>query len=710
MVEAGAGNVARSSAQSTTILRREKRPQAPKNSITANVVWESPGSRKKSFALVGIIVIAKNGGPNKESMAIRDLGYLSWKNDLGWMEAQKGPQWNRTVQAENKRFVNALRPLQDKIKAFEHELNMESTNETSTEDTVGPWTVEKDEYSPVETWHYKDSTFAVAAWAADTNEQFFAAAIPNKHGFERFTLEVYRLVGSHRPEAVNVSHRPEAVNVSHRPQRIHQISRVGPYVAFSGSDIVYLGSKEDHRYSSVHRLDPETGRQQKLFEIKDPKENLHLKKLEDDSVCVVIGDFVSERLGFIHKTGIRWAANANPGSILPIDKSHWIVNGRAPESMKFLPAAYIESVSLSAGWAISLSYGIRTLWKIAKHHSPVAMVYIWGEVSYDTRDPTTLSVCDMRYEPYRIQTKRWTLTKTKPQPFICSYYNGVAPIFVISGSSENSTKGLLITAYGAYGFPTKVGRLVQRWRPLLNAGWSIASVGVPGSGDHDLAWRQSGQRENRKVAVKTLCAAIKDLQEELNVQPSKTALYGRSAGGLLVSAVIAQDPGLVGALYIESPYLDALRTLTNPAFPLTVLESNEFGIGSNPVDVIALGSWSPMERIPTGGYPGLFVLARTDMADLEVYPYEPLKYITRVRGYSNSAEEKLLYISSDQGHFTTTQRTRAEDLALLDSWVSRNKNRSSKYKMPYKNKNKTKKNKNKNRKNKNKNKSRRNKQ
>ena len=88
-----------------------------------------------------------------------------------------------------------------------------------------------------------------------------------------------------------------------------------------------------------------------------------------------------------------------------------------------------------------------------------------------------------------------------------------------------------------------------------------------------------------------------------------------------------------------------------------------------------------MERIPSEGYPDVFIVARTDMADLEVYPYEVLKYITRARGEGSKGQPKLLSITTDKGHFTTDQETRAEDLALLDNYIGSNKNLSNKYKM-----------------------------
>jgi protease II len=224
-------------------------------------------------------------------------------------------------------------------------------------------------------------------------------------------------------------------------------------------------------------------------------------------------------------------------------------------------------------------------------------------------------------------------------------------------------------------------------------GWAIAAVCLPGSGDHDIEWKEAGQREHRKVAIDALRDAVLSLQEELGVSPKYTCLYGRSAGGLLVISTATLYNDLVGALYVESPYVDVMRTISNKKLPLTDLETKEFGIGTSPLDILATQSWSPMEHIPAKGIPGLFVIARSDTEDLEVFPYEVVKWIKRVRGNSKDGQKKLLYVDHNKGHFTTTTNSRAEDLALLDNWRNppdrrstnnsalRTKNRSTKYKM-----------------------------
>lgn len=655
MADLGVGNVVRSSV-APTMMRKDQSFRLPR-SLIIHAVLQSLVSNKKTIALADIIVIVKNVGLNQmsgDTNPIRNLGYLTWSDDLAWMESQKGQQWNKAVASENNRFDMALKGLQPKISKFLRSMKRTSEAEHEHAWKWKGWTIKKSEFSPVETWSH--GSYNIECWDADVSDSLIAAAIPDKNGYERFTLKVYNYKQSHRP--------------------LLEVHQAGPYAAFLKSGtLAYLRSEADHRYNSLWLWSYKTSQHKKLYEISNLTKNLALVRLENGSVAVTINDFVNEEFGFIYETHVEWyKPNTKKALVMAFDHKTVLVNPTGADFHAGLPNDFLEAASKSAGWAVTRSYGIRTLWNTHTKEAK-AMIHVWGEITFDTRDPSRISVCDVRYEPYTVIIKdsgQWSLTKTKAHPFVCSYYNTKAPVFVVSSNNPRvQPRGLLVTAYGAYGFPTKIGRLVRRWRPLLESGWTIASVAVPGSGDHDLAWRFAGQRTKRKLAVDTLVAAVRDLQEELGIPAQVTALYGRSAGGLLVTAVVAEDPKLVGALYIESPYVDALRTLTNPRFPLTVLESNEFGIGNNPVDVISLARWSPMERIPAKGYPNLFVVARTDMSDLEVYPYEPLKYVTRVRGLGQSGSQpKLIYISSDQGHFTTTDRTRAEDLALLDEWAS----------------------------------------
>jgi len=601
---------------------------------------------------------------------IRDLDYIAWKNNLSWTEPQEGARWKRAVNDENRRFAKALDKVKDKIVDFTKAMQQHASGPDHPFKWRG-WEVHGLGFSPDQIWAYSGTDFECRAWDADVDtEGFFAAAVPVPGGFERFSVEVY------------------SFEKGYRPVRISNLQQCGPQVAWlhGKSILIYLGSSQDLRYDSVHSWNAITKERKILYMLNEPTENLELGRAEDGSVYVKATDFVKTRLGFVLEDELVWTS-VHQGSVFVHSFQLTITDTtRFPD----LPDEPIESMSLKAGWVVTRRYGIRSLWRLTTKATLIATV--WGEILFDSRDPTRLSIMDMRYEPYLIKTESWTISNPSAFGFPCSYYEDKAPVFVVHPDEHMKPKALLVTAYGAYGSPTRVGSLIQRWRPLLESGWVIASVCVPGSGDHDDAWKRAGQRLNRSESIRMLKETIQSLQEELNISPATTVMYGRSAGGLLVISTATQTVDLVGALYVESPYVDVLRTISNPDLPLTLLETKEFGIGSNPTNLIETGSWSPMEHTPKKGLPGLFVIARSDLADLEVFPYEVVKWIRRIRGSPAKGLEKLLHVDNGQGHFATSLQTRAEDLALLDNWIEnplietspdvRIKNDISKYRMP----------------------------
>ena len=587
-------------------------------------------------------------------MAVRDLGVLAWRDDLAWLEKQKGARWNAAVRSENQRFRLALKnvkQIKPTLKAIQP-LTQKSG-----------WKVYEEDFSPLQTWTNGTLTLTNVS-SADVQNDLFAASIQDSDGYERFTLKVYR----------------DNVEI------FSLASPVGPTVFFSGDRILYLGSSKDLRYDSVMSLSLTSYTATTLYSVhtNDPIRNLKLNLAEDGSVYVTEGDFVDVRFGFIEDGSLKWHPK-KVSSLFVVNRTTYILNG---------DKGNIELASEKGSWTIRRSHGIRTLERPG-HPS----VTVWGEVTFDPRDPMVLHVADIRYEPYTIHVAddRSFKKNPKPYPYTCTYSNEIAPTFVIRSNKNKLARGLLVTGNGAYGNRTKVGNLVSRWKGLLDRGWIVASVGVPGGGDHDDVWKKAGQRLNRLHSIEVFTQAIRGLQEKFNIGPQATALYGRSAGGQLVAATAHRTPGLVGAVYAESPYVDALRTISNPSLPLTVIETREFGSvtkGSPAVDMLATATWSPMEHIPSGSDNPLFVIARTDLNDLEVFPYEAMKWVSRLRA---AGHEALLYVHKGRGHFTTTAETRAEDLSLLDSWLSHNKNLSYKYKMsaPMRNKNRSEKNKNK---------------
>jgi oligopeptidase B len=171
---------------------------------------------------------------------------------------------------------------------------------------------------------------------------------------------------------------------------------------------------------------------------------------------------------------------------------------------------------------------------------------------------------------------------------------------------------------------------------------------------------------------------VRAIHSRTGLGPDKTCLYGRSAGGLWAGGLAATFPKgeIAGSVYMEVPYLDVLRTLTNRNLPLTDIETDEFGLPEQRLsDLVVSLRWSPMELLALQmgqGIPGVRQLIRTGLNDSQVYAYESMKWITRSRGVSESAEA-LLAIEGGQGHFVngrTGFRQKAADLSVVLTFLA----------------------------------------
>ena len=160
-------------------------------------------------------------------------------------------------------------------------------------------------------------------------------------------------------------------------------------------------------------------------------------------------------------------------------------------------------------------------------------------------------------------------------------------------------------------------------------------------------------------------------------------MYGRSAGGIPVGALVARYPNgeLFGAAYTESPYVDVLRTASNPDLPLTIGEYEEFGNPSKYAHHFAsLLQVSPIDSLPINGAPGVFVIDRVGLKDKQVFPYESFKWVQRLRGLcikNNglilASNGKYITFEKNEGHHYSTEKfteAKATDLAILETWLN----------------------------------------
>ena len=624
--------------------------------------------------------------------AIRDLGIVAWRDPSATIETMSGPEWNKIVNEENRRFDDYLRQsaIQARIPAYEAALK-------AAEAAVDkPWFA----------LNYRGRTVVdiYPNGNAGLEWTFTGRAVRHEASdvdIGEESLMVYSVI-----EVGGGAHLYEL-----RAQRPCQevtewtIRDVGPSVAVAHGRVYYLRPQKKLWYFQLWSADARTGKGERLeYELKDPKYNLYLQKCANRNLYLLADNngytqlwsitrkgLVSLDLDAIYHipcddtrlvltTGGKWEIRGSSGStaLPPVIGDPYFYNSATQLILtrsKGAVRVYLNGVVKAVYPAASVVPDTYLLWSTYAATAVPLVVKSPGI-------PPTLLMAHSNGNVQRIfmseianrQEQHWSDLMAR------SSDGTEVPCGYVS-RRDGRPRALLIVMYGAYGAPTAPGYVEKQWAPLLEAGWAIGYAFVRGGGDNGWAWAEAGRRTGRIKAIEDAEACIATIRKATRVSASHTAIYGRSAGGVLIGTLTNRHPrgDLFGMVYGEVPYLDVLQTTTNPALPLTELEYEEFGDPIHNVEDLAFWTrFSPVTNIPAGGIPDLKVLCRTGTNDTQVYAYEPVKWIRGLRGdvprgiTPAEAEPKLLGIRLGEGHFFakgTARKARAEDCAILDFWT-----------------------------------------
>jgi protease II len=158
------------------------------------------------------------------------------------------------------------------------------------------------------------------------------------------------------------------------------------------------------------------------------------------------------------------------------------------------------------------------------------------------------------------------------------------------------------------------------------------------------------------------------LQQTLGFNKKNTIIFGRSAGGFLVTAVSQLLINDIAVIYAAKAYTDYLCTASNLKARQTVQEADEFGLATNPVDFLNILKISPQENIVKNPKQHPAILLTGGLLDSEVPVYMPLKYIKAL----HDSNWKNAYMRiTNEGHFTkqNLEFREAEDAALIESLI-----------------------------------------
>jgi oligopeptidase B len=154
---------------------------------------------------------------------------------------------------------------------------------------------------------------------------------------------------------------------------------------------------------------------------------------------------------------------------------------------------------------------------------------------------------------------------------------------------------------------------------------------------------------NKKNTFTDFIACAEHLIAQKFTAPDRLAIYGGSAGGLLMGAVTNMRPDLFKVVVSKVPFVDVINTMLDPSLPLTVAEFEEWGDPRLEAEYRYMRSYSPYDNIEAKPYPTMLV--RSSYNDSQVMYWEPAKYVAKLRAAKTDRNPLLFHINLDPaGH------------------------------------------------------------
>ncbi|HEY0921207.1 prolyl oligopeptidase family serine peptidase [Rheinheimera pacifica] len=222
-------------------------------------------------------------------------------------------------------------------------------------------------------------------------------------------------------------------------------------------------------------------------------------------------------------------------------------------------------------------------------------------------------------------------------PMIISYKKG------LKRDGSNPTMlygygGFNVSLTPAFNIPNAV------WMDL---GGVYAVPNLRGGGEYGKAWHQAGTQLQKQNVFDDFIAAAEYLQKEGYTSKDKLAIRGGSNGGLLVGAVMTQQPELIKVALPAVGVLDMLRYHT---FTAGAGWAYDYGTSEQSKEMFDyLLAYSPVHNVKAGvAYPATMVT--TADHDDRVVPAHSFKFAAELQAKDAGVNPQLIRIETNAGH------------------------------------------------------------
>ena len=213
--------------------------------------------------------------------------------------------------------------------------------------------------------------------------------------------------------------------------------------------------------------------------------------------------------------------------------------------------------------------------------------------------------------------------------------------------TKDATNPLYVYGYGSYGYSLPVSFSGARLS-LLDRSLVLAYAHIRGGGEMGDPWHDAGKMMRKLTTFTDFTTAVEQLTQKGYGDPTRVAIEGGSAGGLLMGAVVNQRPELFKVVLSHVPFVDVMNTMLDATLPLTVAEYEEWGNPNEPEAFAYMLQYSPYDNLKPGDYPAMLV--KTSLNDSQVMYWEPAKYVAKLRTLKQNDTPLLLHTNMDAGH------------------------------------------------------------
>ena len=487
-------------------------------------------------------------------------------------------------------------------------------------------------------------------------------------------------------------------------ERLWSTNPVGPDAVFYGDTILYQTVENQLRYPGVKQADLQTGVSKLLYEEPDKRFQIELVQPPyQPYVFLRRANAMDQQLALLDPANptLQWFPKQFAGSVFPITKDIYgsdtsIVLNK--QTYPLLPNEFlVDAICFNEGILFSTVHQAKMSLYIMDKTMKIRRIFAKDfPCEIKLRKHALQPTIEIGY-PYKgseIYLFQNTLKRDKVfhTPVQLTFHHGTSvskdgtkvPYTLVYEKGTKPTK-LFVEGYGSYGISSRRSYPINRL-PWIKRGYAYATVFARGGREDGDRWWDGGRTALRKQnTFDDVAATIETLQTKFGFRTQRTVFYGRSAGGLLAANIAQQFPNLVKVVYAEVPYLDVIRTTSNPKLPLTQMEYDEFGDPvRRPEELRALQLFSPVDTVPQASKYSPTIVVKTALHDSQVLPYETLKWAKRLNekgwqvhvgidGGGHFLQEKALY------------KALAEDAAIIDHVIqssrgtTRRKHSSSKH-------------------------------